>query len=69
MAQTALESKFKRAAEVICKLGMVQFPVNDTAIAIIVAAVGKYEEELDLIYAFREQPSQTLDQLDRKSVV
>jgi Pyruvate/2-oxoacid:ferredoxin oxidoreductase delta subunit len=63
MAQTALESKFKRAAEVICKLGMVQFPVNDTAIAIIVAAVGKYEEELDLIYAFREQPSQTLDQL------
>ena len=63
MTPIALKEKFRRAAHVICKLGMVQFPVNDTAIAIIVEAVGENEEELDLIYAFREQPSQTLEQL------
>lgn len=67
MTQMDLEAKFKRAAEVICKLGMVQFPVNDTAIAIIVVTVGENEEELDLIYAFREQPSQTMDQLMESS--
>jgi len=67
MTPTALEEKFKRAAAVICKLGMVQFPVNDTAIAIIAAAVGENEEELDLIYAFRERPSQTLEQLVESS--
>lgn len=67
MTQIALEEKFKLAAGVICKQGMVQFPVNDTAVAIVVAAVGEIEEELDLIYAFRRQPSQTLDQLVESS--
>jgi len=67
MTQVALEEKFQRAAGVICKLGMVQFPVNETAIAIIMAAVGENEEELDLIYAFRQKPSQTLDQLVKSS--
>lgn len=67
MTQVALEEKFKLAAGVICKQGMVQFPVNDTAVAIVVAAVGENEEELDLIYAFRRQPSQTLDQLVESS--
>jgi ferredoxin len=42
---------------------MVQFPLSDTAIAIVVAVVGDNEEELDLIYAFRDKPSQTADQL------
>jgi Pyruvate/2-oxoacid:ferredoxin oxidoreductase delta subunit len=67
MTQVALEEKFKRAAEVICKLGMVQFPVSDTAIAIVVDVVGENEEELDLIYAFRQKPSQTTDQLVESS--
>jgi Pyruvate/2-oxoacid:ferredoxin oxidoreductase delta subunit len=67
MTQLALEEKFKKAAGVICKQGMVQFPVNDTAVAIVVAAVGEIEEELELIYAFRRQPSQTLDQLVESS--
>jgi Pyruvate/2-oxoacid:ferredoxin oxidoreductase delta subunit len=67
MTQLALEEKFKKAAGVICKQGMVQFPVNDTAVAIVVAAVGENEEELDLIYAFHRQPSQTLDQLVESS--
>jgi len=67
MTQIDLKEKFKKAAEVICKQGMVQFPVNDTSVAIVTAAVGENEEELDLIYAFREKPSQTLDQLVESS--
>jgi ferredoxin len=67
MTQITLEEKFKRAAGVICKQGMVQFPVSDTAIAIVVAAVGENEEELDLIYAFHETPSQTMAQLKESS--
>ena len=63
MTQISMEEKFKRAAGVICKQGMVAFPLSDTAIAIVVAVVGNNEEELDLIYAFREKPSQTTDQL------
>ena len=67
MTQVDLKDKFKKAAEVICKQGMVQFPVNDTSVAIVTAAVGDNEDELDLIYAFREKPSQTLDQLVESS--
>jgi len=63
LPQITLQEKFKRATGVICKQGMVQFPLSDTAIAIVVAVVGDNEEELDLIYAFREKPSQTTDQL------
>ncbi len=67
MAQIKMEEKFKRAAGVICKQGMVQFPVSDTAIAIIRCVVGDNEEELDLIYSFRERPSQTMSQLVESS--
>ena len=67
MTQISMEEKFKRAAGVICKQGMVPFPVSDTAIAIVVAVVGDNGEELDLIYAFREKPSQTADQLVESS--
>ena len=67
MTQISLEEKFKRAAGVICKQGMVAFSLSDTAIAIVVAVVGNNEEELDLIYAFREKPSQTTDQLVESS--
>ena len=67
MTQISMDEKFKRAAEVICRQGMVQFPLSDTAIAIVVAVVGDNEEELDLIYAFRDKPSQTADQLVESS--
>ncbi len=67
MTQISMDEKFKRSAEVICKQGMVQFPLSDTAIAIVVAVVGDNEEELDLIYAFRDKPSQTADQLVESS--
>jgi len=63
MTQISIEEKLKRAAGVICKQGMVQFQLSQTVIDIVEAAVGLNEEELDLIYAFRQQPSQTMDQL------
>jgi ferredoxin len=63
MTQISMAEKLKRAAGVICKQGMVQFQLSQTAIDIVNAAVGENEEELDLIYAFRLQPSQTMDQL------
>ena len=59
--------KLRSAAEVVCKQGMVPFPVSDTAIAIIDRVVGDNEEELELIDAFREKPSQTIDQLKASS--
>ena len=62
-----MDEKFRKAAEVICRQGMVQFPVSDTAVEIVKAVVGDNAEELDLIYAFRDQPSQTLDQLVESS--
>ena len=63
MAPIPLSEKFNRATGVICRQGLVQFPVTDTAVTIIQRAVGDSEDELDLIYAFREKPSQTMDQL------
>jgi ferredoxin len=63
MTQVSMAEKLKRAAAVICKQGMVQFQLSQTAIDIVNAAVGENEEELDVIYAFRLQPSQTMDQL------
>lgn len=59
--------RLKRAAEVVCRQGMVQFPVSDTAIAIIDRVVGENAEELDLIYSFRDSPSQTIEQLAESS--
>ncbi len=63
MTQSTLSEKFKRGAEVVCRQGLITFPVTQTAIAIIENVVGESEEELDLIYAFREKSSQTMEQL------
>jgi Pyruvate/2-oxoacid:ferredoxin oxidoreductase delta subunit len=67
MAQRTMEERFNKATGVVCKQGMVQFPVSDTAIAIIVAVVGDNEAELELICAFDVKPSQTLAQLVESS--
>jgi len=67
MENSIMADKLKKVTEVVCKQGMVQFPVSATAIAIINRVVGDNEEELDLIYAFREKPSQTIDQLGESS--
>jgi hypothetical protein len=44
MTQISMEEKFKRAAGVICKQGMVQFQLSQTAIDIVVATVGENED-------------------------
>ena len=62
-----MKEKFKAAAAVVCKQGMVQFPVSDTAMAIIEKVVGENAEELDFILAFDQMPSQALEQLTESS--
>ena len=63
MPQSGLSEKFKQAAEIICGLGLVPLPPADTAVEIVRRVVGETEDELDLILAFRENPSQTMAQL------
>ena len=67
MSAEALDEKYRRAAEVICKPGILRFPVDETAIEIVRRTVGGDADELDLIYAFGESPSQTLAQLAESS--
>ncbi len=67
MTETPLQEKFERAAGVICRQGLVPFPVSPTAVAIIQRVVGEVEDELDLIHAFCDKPSQTLEQLTEAS--
>jgi ferredoxin len=63
MKDASLEEKYRRAAGVICRQGMFPFPVNDTTISIMKNVIEDEEEELDLIYAFREKASQTMEEL------
>ena len=67
MGEMPLQEKFERAAGVICRQGLVPFPVSPTAVAIVRKVVGEAGDELDLIHAFREKPSQTLEQLAASS--
>lgn len=67
MTEDLLAEKYKAAAAVVCRQGMVQFPVSDTAIAIIKNVVGENEDELDLMCAFHEKSSQVLEQLMESS--
>jgi hypothetical protein len=67
MSPIATQAKLESATAVICKQGMVQFSVSDTAIAIVAAIVGDNEDELDLIYAFRESPLKRWTQLVESS--
>ncbi|MCG6909241.1 MAG: 4Fe-4S binding protein [Deltaproteobacteria bacterium] len=67
MVEDRLREKYVAAAEVVCKQGMVQFPVSETAVAIIKNVVGPVEEELDFICAFSEKPSQGVEQLTASS--
>ncbi len=63
MTDISMQERYERAAGVICKQGMVPFPVNDTTISILKNVVGDNEDELDFIYAFREKASQTMEQM------
>ncbi len=63
MPTTPLSEKRRQATAVICRQGLVRFPATDTAEQIIAHVVGDDAAELDLILAFRERPSQTMEQL------
>ena len=67
MTEEQMKEKFKAAAAVVCKQGMVQFPVSDTAVAIIEKVVGANADELDFILAFDEKPSQVMEELTEAS--
>jgi len=67
MTEKVLTEKFKKAAAIICRQGMVPFPVSDTAVELVRRIVGENEDELDLIGAFHEKPSQVLEQLMESS--
>ena len=61
------EKKLATAASVICRQGIFKLPVNETTLEVVKIVVGRAEEELDLIAAFRKTPSQTLSQLAESS--
>jgi Pyruvate/2-oxoacid:ferredoxin oxidoreductase delta subunit len=63
MMEASLAEKYRQAAGVICKQGMFPFPVNDTTVSIVKNVVGEDKDELDLIYAFRDKASQTMEEL------
>jgi ferredoxin len=67
MTGDLLKSKYEKAASVICRQGMVPFPVNETTLAILRHAVGDVEAELDLMAAFDKKASQTLAELKASS--
>jgi len=63
MGEDTLEEKYRRAAAVICRQGMVPFPVNDTTISIMKHVIGDEEDELDFIAAFQDKGSKTMEEL------
>ena len=67
MSEVSLDQKYELATQVICKQGIVPFPVNDTTISILKHVIEGNEEELDFIYAFRQKTSQTMEQLKKSS--
>jgi len=67
MTDISLDQKYKLATQVVCKQGTIPFPVNTTTISILKLVIEDNEEELDLIYVFREKVSQTMEQLKESS--
>ena len=67
MTEGSLDEKYEQATQVVCRQGIVPFPVNDTTISILKHVIEDDEEELEFIHAFREQPSQTMEQLKESS--
>ena len=67
MQELSFDQKLEKATKVVCKQGMFPFPINKTTKAIIKTVVGEREDELDLICAFTDRPSQTMVQLRESS--
>ncbi len=63
MIGDSLQSKYEKAASVICRQGIFPFPVNETTLTILRRAVGDVGAELDLIAEFDKKASQTLAEL------
>ncbi len=61
----SLDDRYKQVSETINSAGGTPFPVTDTLIQIIGKLVK--EEEIDIILAFKDQKSQTLEQLKESS--
>ena len=59
------EEKYKKAARIIVKAGFLPFPISDTLLEILKILIN--ENELDLIFAFKRQVSQTMEQLKKSS--
>lgn len=57
----AIEQKYLTAGEIISKAGGTHIIVNDTLVKLLTYFIK--EDELDFIAAYKEQKSQTLDQL------
>ncbi len=66
MTNLSFDEKLKKATGVVCKQGMFPFPLSETAIGIVKHVVTK-EAELDMICAFKDVSSQTIDQLRESS--
>ena len=69
MPDISLDKKYTLAAQVICKQGTVPFPVNETTVSILKLVIEDNEEELDCIYAFRQNASQTMEELKKSSAL
>ena len=67
MSEAPLDKKYTQATQVVCSQGMIPFPVNDTTISILKNVIEDVEEELDFICAFRQNSSQTTEQLVESS--
>lgn len=63
MGENSLDAKYRSAAAVVCRQGMFPFPVNDTTLSIMKHVIEDDEDELDLICAFSQKASQTLEEL------
>ena len=59
------ELKYKKAAQVIVKAGLLPFPINNTLLEILKLLID--EEELDFIIAFKRKRSQTIEELKKSS--
>lgn len=59
------EQKYKKAAQVIVKAGLLPFPINETLLEILKLLID--EEELDFIIAFKRKRSQTIEELKKSS--
>ena len=67
MNQGTREDLLKKATGIVCRQGMIPFPLSEAAIAIIDRVVGDNEPQLNLICAFENAASQTAEQLTESS--